>query len=229
MSVPVTSTSMLVEASALSPALAADWNRLAGDIPCRRWEWLEPWWRHYALADDELFALIARDDGGQVRAIAPWFIRGSLAQGRVVRFLGSGDVCSDYLTIFSDAEHRSAATAALVVFLLEDAADAWDLIELTGVPAGDETIDEFIAQLQRRDVLVDQQPGESCWRLNLPNDWDEYVGTLSKTRRERTRQIVRRQFEAGRAVTKRATIRGDLRELYDLLIELHQKRPRVIG
>ncbi len=220
---------MRVEATALSPALAPDWNRLAGDIPCRRWEWLEPWWRHYAHTEDELFALIVRDQEDRVCAIAPWYIRDSIAQGRVIRFLGSGDVCSDYLTILTDPEHRSAAIAALVGFLLEDAADAWDLIELTGVAAGDQALEEFISLLRQRDVSIHQQPGESCWRLSLPGNWDEYVRTLSKTRRERTRQIVRRHFDSGRAVTRRVTNREELPELYSMLIELHQKRRESLG
>jgi CelD/BcsL family acetyltransferase involved in cellulose biosynthesis len=223
------SAKLHVEASGLEPSLAEDWNRLAGDVPCRRWEWLAPWWRHYWMPDAKLFVLVVREEEGQVHAIAPWYVRGSLAQGRVIRFLGSGDVCSDYLTIMSDPEHRPASIKALVDFLMGSVADEWDSIELTGVSAGDETIGQFIGEMQRRDVLVHQQAGESCWRLGLPGDWDKYVSTLSKTRRERTRQIVRRNFNAGRVSIKQAANEVEARELYELLIELHQKRRTSLG
>jgi CelD/BcsL family acetyltransferase involved in cellulose biosynthesis len=218
-----------VDASALAPSLAEDWNRLAGDVPCRRWEWLAPWWRHYALPEDHLFVLVVRDHEGEVHAIAPWYVRDSLVQGRVVRFLGSGDVCSDYLTILADREHRAAAINAIVDYLTGGAAGEWDLIELTGVSADDPTIGEFIREMQRRDVLVHQQAGESCWRLELPSDWDKYLSTLSKTRRERTRQLVRRNFNTGRVSIKPAANADSVRELYELLIVLHQKRRRSLG
>jgi CelD/BcsL family acetyltransferase involved in cellulose biosynthesis len=220
---------LCVEASGLAPSLADDWNRLAGDVPCRQWEWLAPWWRHYSMPDAELFVLVVRDERGEVHGIAPWYIRGSLAQGRVVRFLGSGDVCSDYLTILTDPEHRAEAINAIVDFLNGSAAREWDLIELTGVSAGDPSIDEFIGKMQSRDVLVHQQPGESCWRLELSSDWDEYVGTLSKTRRERTRQLVRRNFNTGRVSIEEAANADDAHKLYKLLIELHQKRRTSLG
>jgi len=31
--------------------LRDEWNRLAGDVPFRRWEWLEAWWRHLGGLD----------------------------------------------------------------------------------------------------------------------------------------------------------------------------------
>jgi CelD/BcsL family acetyltransferase involved in cellulose biosynthesis len=223
------SAKLHVDVSGLAPSLAVDWNRLAGDVPCRQWEWLAPWWRHYSMPDAELFVLVVRDQAGDVHAIAPWYVRGSLAQGRVVRFLGSGDVCSDYLTILTDPEHRAAAIKALVDYLTGSEADEWDLIELTGVSTDDEAIGQFIDEMQRRDVVVHQQAGESCWRLKLPCDWDKYVSTLSKTRRERTRQIVRRTFNTGRVSIKQAANEDEARELYELLVELHQKRRTSLG
>jgi CelD/BcsL family acetyltransferase involved in cellulose biosynthesis len=218
-----------VDTQTLPSALADDWNRLAGDVPCRRWEWLAPWWRHYSAPGDELFVLLVRDSAGEVLGIAPWYLSRSLRQGRVVRFLGSGDVCSDYLTIFSRPEVRTLVVDEIADYLTGDAAGEWDMIELTGVEANDDATSALVERLADRDYVVHQQPGESCWRLALPADWESYVKTLSKTRRERTRQIVRDSFDTGRAISCRVVDREDLPSYFDLLVDLHQKRRRSMG
>jgi CelD/BcsL family acetyltransferase involved in cellulose biosynthesis len=218
-----------IDGRTLPGALAADWNRLAGDVPCRRFEWLEPWWRHYAARNDELFVLVVHSSQGNVAGIAPWYVSRSVAQGRCVRFLGSGDVCSDYLTILTTPELRTEVVAAIADHLTGEAADAWDLIELSGVDAEDAAVCQLIELLHERDHVVHRRAGESCWRLELPASWDAYVASLSKSRRERVRQIVRRSFETGRAVSHQVTQRSDLSKAYELLIDLHQKRRRSLG
>lgn len=210
----------------LPTELAGVWNRLAGDVPCRRWEWLAPWWRHYAERGDELFVLVVHDASGEIIGLAPWYLHRSLTQGRVIRFLGSGDVCSDYLTIFSRTGNEAEVVSAVTGFLTGDAAAEWDLIELDGVESADSVVADFVVQMQARDYIVHQQPGENCWRLELPTDWDEYVKSLSKSRRERVRNLVRNYFDSGRAVSRRVAERHELPQAYDTLIELHQKRRR---
>jgi CelD/BcsL family acetyltransferase involved in cellulose biosynthesis len=202
---------------------------LAGEVPCRRWEWLEPWWRHYSTPTDELFVLLVRDSLGELLGIAPWYLSRSLRHGRVVRFLGSGDVCSDYLTIYARPEVRMVVVDEIADYLTSVAADEWDMIELNGVEADDEATLTLVERMAERDYMVHQQRGESCWRLDLPGDWESYVKTLSKTRRERTRQIVRDAFDSGRAVSRQVLDRDQLPRYFELLVELHQKRRRSVG
>jgi CelD/BcsL family acetyltransferase involved in cellulose biosynthesis len=229
MSMITTVETTRLDTRTMCSTLADNWNRLAGDVPCRRWEWLEPWWRHYSTPSDELFVLLVRDSLGELLGIAPWYLSRSLRHGRVVRFLGSGDVCSDYLTIFARPEVRTMVVDELVDYLTGEAAGEWDVIELTGVEAGDDATSALVERLAERDYMLHQQPGESCWRLELPADWESYVKTLSKTRRERTRQIVRESFDTGRAVSRQVLDREDLPRYFDLLVELHQKRRRSLG
>jgi CelD/BcsL family acetyltransferase involved in cellulose biosynthesis len=222
-------TTTRLDSCTMPGALAGDWNRLAGDIPCRQWDWLEPWWRHYGTANDELFVLGVHDLQGELLGIAPWYLSRTIRHGRVVRFLGSGDVCSDYLTILAGSERRSAVVGAIADYLTGTGAGDWDMIELNGVLANDEATLELIERLTERDYRVHRQPGESCWRLDLPPDWESYVKLLSKTRRERTRQIVREAFDSGRAVSRQVVERCELPDYFDLLVDLHQKRRRSMG
>ena len=64
------------DAGELQP-LQRDWNRLAGDVPFRRFEWLEAWWRCYWQPGMELFVLTLRDPAGELIALAPWHARRS--------------------------------------------------------------------------------------------------------------------------------------------------------
>jgi hypothetical protein len=101
--------------------LAADWDRLARGVPFRSWAWLSGWWRHYgvplriASGRGGLCVLVVFDGLDTPVGIAPWYWRQSAARGRVVRFLGLGDVCSDYLSVLCQPtlEEPVAAAATL--------------------------------------------------------------------------------------------------------------------
>ena len=107
----------LVTTEADLASLADDWNRMAGGVPFRRFDWLEPWWRHYRLADWRLFTLVVEDAANHPVAIAPWYMARSASDGRVVRLLGSGEVCSEYLTVLTENGCEAAAATALADWL----------------------------------------------------------------------------------------------------------------
>jgi CelD/BcsL family acetyltransferase involved in cellulose biosynthesis len=52
---------------------------------------------------------------------------------------------------------------------------------------------------------------------------------LSKSRRERVRQLHRRQFDTGRAVTRRADSAAEVRDGFNILVDLHQRRRESLG
>ncbi|HID76823.1 MAG TPA: hypothetical protein EYP56_12615, partial [Planctomycetaceae bacterium] len=129
--------------------LSAQWDRLARGVPFRTWAWASTWWRHYGSdapsrgADPELFVLVVFDDAGRPVGIAPWYCCTSLAHGRIVRFLGSGEVCSDYLSLLCLPGSESLVATAVAEWLADGRRkrqDRWDLIELAGVDASDATV-----------------------------------------------------------------------------------------
>jgi CelD/BcsL family acetyltransferase involved in cellulose biosynthesis len=207
-------------------ALARAWNALAGDIPFRGWEWYERWWRHYRDPHSRLMVLSVSDERGEIVGIAPWYVRRSLRQGRVVRFLASGEVCSDYLTILAEPELADAVATRLADWLAAEGAGCWDLLDLEGVEQDDRAIASLGARFAEHNHWVDRQAELSCWRSELPGDWQKFLATLSKSRRDRTRGLLRRAVETGRAVVHRATTRDELEQAFAILVDLHQKRRR---
>ena len=163
-------------------ALARAWNALAGDIPFRRWEWSEKWWRHYRDPHSRLMVLSVSDERGEIVGIAPWYVTRSLRQGRLVRFLASGEVCSDYLTILAEPDLADAVATRLADWLAAEGAGSWDLLDLEGVEQDDRAIASLGARFAEHNHWVDRQAELSCWRSELPDDWQKFMATLSNKR-----------------------------------------------
>jgi CelD/BcsL family acetyltransferase involved in cellulose biosynthesis len=209
--------------------LAPSWDALAGDIPFRGFEWAETWWRHYRDPGSRLFTLVVSDEQGDVVGIAPWYLARSSGQGRVVRFLGSGEVCSDYLSLLAVPELAVVVAERLADWLAHEAAPQWSLLDLKGVEENDQTIIQLGQRLAEHGHLVDRQADMSCWRTELADTWDEFLATLSKARRARTRTLLRRTIEAGRAVVHEVSTADELERSFEILIDLHQKRRRSLS
>ena len=105
---------------------ADDWNRLSGGVPFRSWAWLSTWWRHYGRDCDgghpgcRLFVICVFDQAERLIGIAPWYLDDSGHQGRVLRMLGSGEVCSDYLSVLCQPGMEYMVTRAMCDYLTEE-------------------------------------------------------------------------------------------------------------
>lgn len=226
----------------LSP-LAADWDRLARGVPFRGWAWASSWWRHYGHDGDEprprtaLCILGVLDQAGRPVGFAPWYLDQSASQGRVLRFLGSGEVCTDYLTVLAAREDEHRVAAALAEWLThaetdpptDGYANGWDLLELTGVDASDTAVDQLVGQLEARGHTDHRRDGMNCWRIELPDCWDDYLAALSRNRRKKIRRSVRSLLDSERVSVHRVERLEDLAEGQEVLIDLHQRRRLSLG
>ena len=238
-----------------APSLAADWDRLAGGVPFRSWAWTSHWWRHYGDGRDgqakktRLFTLGVLDRAGTLVGIAPWYVENSVAEGRVVRFLGTGEVCSDYLGVLCAPGMEETVAGALADWLhgannpdthanAHAAADRgqpcrhhdrWDLLELTGVDAEDTAVVRLAEALEARGNTVHRRNGPSFWRIELPTGWEDYLATLSKDHRKQVRRSVRGILASGRVAVRHVDRLEDLPRAQDVLIDLHQRRRRSLG
>jgi len=216
-------------------SLAAVWDRLAGGVPFRRWDWQALWWQTYRQqrVGRELFILVVLDDADQPVAIAPWFVDPCAWRGRMLRPLGVDEVCSDYLGLLCAKPSIQPATEALCDWLCQHGGGArretWDVLELEGLDAEDVSAWHLIEGLRRRGLPIHQQAGPSCWRLKLPATWKDYLGRLSKSRRKQVRRIERRWLDNGRAVLHTAVDPESLRRGWEVLVQLHQKRRAALG
>jgi CelD/BcsL family acetyltransferase involved in cellulose biosynthesis len=219
----------LVETDEALAGLSAPWDALAGPVPFRTWQWLECWWRHYRRAADRLLVLAVRDSAGRLVGIAPWYVTASRLRGRVVRLLGSGEVCSDYLGLVCREEDSPAVAAAVAQWLTGPGASRWDLLELVGVPAADPAIARLIGVLRAAGHDSDVRADLNCWKIELPGNWNELLKRVSRSRRDKARKLVRRCYDVGRVVQREATNLAEWELGFRLLVELHQKRRAMLG
>lgn len=214
--------------------LAAEWEPLAQGVPFRRPGWLATWWKHYGresrsteLGRLELCTLAVRDDDGRLIGLAPWYIERSVARGSVIRFLGSGNVCTDYLSILSRRWDESRVAATVAAWLVGDGRQLWDRIDLQGVDAEDVAVRELVRQMGERGCTVYERDTQSCWRLALPVTWEEYLALLSKSHRKQIRRLQRRASDDVRVLTAREP--DELRHGLASLIDFQRRRREQLG
>jgi CelD/BcsL family acetyltransferase involved in cellulose biosynthesis len=221
---------------------AEAWDRLAAGAPFQSWAWMSTWWRHYGDGRSDgrrLCAACVFDRRDVLVGVAPWYVCPSRVWGGVLRFLGTDDVCSDYLSVLCQRGFEDDVAGALADWLLGRRAseeanaggrrERWGLIELLGVDARDRIVPCLADRLGDGGSAVHRREGASCWRVSLPPTVDEYVAGFSKNSRKRFRRARREMLDSGRAVLHTAGNTTELAEGLDTLIDLHQRRRRALG
>ncbi len=221
--------------------LAADWQRLSDGMPFRSWTWLSHWWRHYGPQSNadrrrtQLSVLCVLDHADAVVGIAPWYLHHSPVYGSVLRPLGSGEVCSDYLSVLCQPNQQEAVADVLAEYLVNGTRTSgvntlqWDLLDFDGIEATDGPMNSLIGCLEMAGCIVDRRPGLSCWRLPLPLDWESYVVGLSRNLRRDVRRLERELLDNGRAILRGVTRLDELPDAMNILVELHQRRRATLG
>jgi CelD/BcsL family acetyltransferase involved in cellulose biosynthesis len=222
--------------------LAATWNALARGVPFRQWEWNEAWWRHYGLSADgnpfanrHLYVLTVRTNDDVV-GIAPWYRTKSRTGAPVIRFLGDGEVCSDYVTILCRDGFEADVATAIAEWLTHAAKTSkstdetsWDRLELTGIDSADVPVNGLLTALAERGSCVHHCQSLNTWRADLPPTWDEFLMRMSKNHRNRLRRADRAYLKSGQLAIPHANSPAEIETGYRILIDLHQRRWRERG
>jgi CelD/BcsL family acetyltransferase involved in cellulose biosynthesis len=218
---------------ALAP-YAEDWEHLAAGVPFRGWTWLSCWWRHYGPSAESLAVLAMFDEYDRLVGVAPWYVDASGRHGRVLRPLGSGEVCSDYLSVPCHPAAREAVIAALADYLVDQSGSnlnplRWDLLELEGVDAEDQVVSGLVRRLATFGQIVHRRPGPNCWRLALPTTWPDYVASVGKHLRRDVRRLERELLGPDAIRLHEVTTRAELPPALEILVDLHQRRQQSLG
>lgn len=208
------------------------WRRLTRGVPFRDWAWLESWWHAYG---GELYVLAVHDPAGRLAGLVPWRRERSATNGRVLRFLGDGAACTDYLTVLCEPTDETAVVAAVADWLCRtghaDAAprDRWDVLRLEGVVECDTLLQTLLDRLESAGMTVRREAGLHCWPIALPGDWSTYVESLSKSNRKLVRRVESRLLATGRARLTSIAAADELPGAMATFIDLHQRRRISLG
>ncbi|MFN3149370.1 GNAT family N-acetyltransferase [Bremerella sp.] len=208
-------------------SLFMEWERLAGQRLFLAPRWLLTWWKHYRQPGSQLLIVTIRDNNGWLIGLTPWFRRRSWWGGDEIQMLGSGEVCSDYLSVLVKPGEQDHVVRAIAEFLPRQFASV-DRFFFEGLDASDTVMHDLAGVMRQQDYEVKQLPQLDSYRLALPATWDEWVSQLSRSRRHRVRQLWRNQFDTGKATIHIAD-EATLDQGFSILVDLHQKRRNQMG
>ena len=208
-------------------AMRDEWEGLVEGRPFCRFDWMEQWWRSYGMDRGRLQIVTVRDMQNRLRGFAPWWRQVTVSQGALLQMLGSGNVCSDYLTLPCRSEDGPAVAEAVARWLCESR--DWDTLELEGVLADDPVVLHMVEYCRGRGCGIVQRPAMSCWRIEFPSTWDEYLARLSKSHRKQVRRVEKRMLDSGSCRLRRAESLEEMRRIFADLVRLHQARWQSVG
>lgn len=212
----------LTDALALGPDA---WDRLqassAATSPFSGWAWHRAWADAAPPADVAArHALLVSGADGSPQALLP--IALSRTRWRRMNVLAltwaAGDVgCPDHLDLLAlpDADLETLADGL--------AALPWEVAIFDNLADTAPGAARLCSALERRGLAVRRGALWPCPRIALPNTWDEYLASLSPTRR----QVVRRKergLSRGHAVTLTDYAGGRVLEGWRHLVRLHEER-----
>ncbi|MGE4342926.1 MAG: GNAT family N-acetyltransferase [Geoalkalibacter sp.] len=205
----------------LSPYLDR-WRHLAAGSPTRSPEWLLTWWEVYAEASDCLSVLVFQGKDKRLVGLAPLYLHASAKGERIIRFLGSGEVCTNHATwlAVSDWETRIGAEVARFIHQSSNCSHLF----LEAVDEDDAAIRATLTSLRAHGYLVHERRVQSCWKIPLPATWEEYLQTLSRSLRKKCRKLQREFFDSGRVRLHVVACEKELEEGFDILLKLHAAR-----
>lgn len=194
--------------------LEDDWNRLNTD-PLHSFVWHSSWWNEFGAGKS--LRVYSLHDNDQIVGIAPFFVDRWLGQNRL-RFLGSGNTCTDYAQLIVKAEYRAEFEKQIVDDLV--ASNQITMIELEGVLA--EQVQSF------QDILLDssfwQYEGqlEPTWVIELPDTWESFKQQAKKSLRRKINKAEKRLNSDSFQVDVCGS--DEFEPAFDTLVELHQDR-----
>ena len=207
-------------------ALRSEWNDLLDRSPSSSafltWEWLYAWWESFQ-AGRTLWLIEIRDDAGRLRGIAPLCIerRGLVAPERVVAFLGTERVSSEYLDLIA-APADGDAVARAVWGELVAARGEWDRLEWTDL-LPDATALLVQEHARRAGLAVSLDPCQDCPYVAIPGDEEGFWLALGPETRASVRRKTRKLESVGFAV-RIIEDSTDMERVFDRLFDLHARR-----
>lgn len=196
------------EFAELGPAWGRLYRSCAAATPFQSHAWLHSWWLSYGTPG-RLRLVLVRDDGGELRAVAPLM--------RVRRPLPAlvplGGAISDYGDVLIDDEHADRAAATLTEGLSAAARTALiDFREVRPGGAVERIFERWRGPRSRvRDSLCLELPATSM---------DELVGRLPSSKAQRVRAKLRKLTALG--VEQRVVHHDEVDAALRRLLELHR-------
>jgi CelD/BcsL family acetyltransferase involved in cellulose biosynthesis len=151
-------------------------------------QWQRLWWESIGADENRELLFLTLMQGGEIQALAPMVgYEGTLS------FLGDTDLFDYHDFIFSEGTE----SAFFGAFLDYVETSNCHTIDLKSIPGSSPTMSWLPDMARGRGYRVDVAHEDVTPGMALPNDWEEYLGGLSKKDRHELRRKMRRLAGAG--------------------------------
>lgn len=187
------------------------------------WEWLYSWWNHFG-GNQDLRIVTIRNEAGRLLGIGPFSIRnyGGFLHGKVLGFLGTAPLSSEYLDIIADRDYEEEVVNAVFHFLSNDRS-SWDYMLFSDLLETSLILNCLKRLFETNGFATFQSTCQICPYLDLPVRKDEFYKGLGSSTRNLLKRRTKKFFNEGgefRVVERKE----ELSHALDVLFDLHRKR-----
>lgn len=172
-------------------------------------QWQQVWWSEYGDGAEAMLLSLPGSDG--LEALAPLMRR----EGKIT-LMGDEDLY-DYNDLLVTAGTEESFYPLLLDHLEEE---PWDSVELFPLQASSPTLQRLPGLATSRGLEVEIREEDVCPGVELPGDWDEFLGGLSKKDRHELRRKLRRLEGAGDYRWYCCETAGEVEQKLDHFLEL---------
>lgn len=208
-------------------ALKEEWNELlqSSSVNCifMTWEWMFTWWQE--LAEDRKLWIVKVTQDGQLLALVPLAMRPSrlmrLLPFRVLEFLGSGNVGSDYLNLIIRSGHEEV----VVPIIADYVASRQLVLELSQVDRTSTLITQLALLLREKGWRPARTTTSFSPYIPLSRyTWESYLQSLSSKQRTTFLKKLRKLEKTFAVRMEEVTTEVQRHDALAVLVELHLRR-----
>lgn len=207
--------------------LRPEWDRLLREYSpstiFSTYEWLVPWWRAFAGAD-QLLILAFRDPSSALVGLAPLAVtvRGAIPLSvRVLRLMGDGTHDSDNLDLPVRPGYEDRFIRSLFDWMHQNSG-RWDVCELNTLPCDSSVGEKLRDELARRKwpTVTSTRPQTV---VELGETWDTYRKRLSSKERGKIGLRTRRLEKKFEVRIRKCSQENEIDVMLKALFDLHAK------
>lgn len=225
-------------AGELKQVLRSEWAGLAEDNFMVQPAWLEAAWEmkhagERGVGPSGWAAMGAFSPSGRLTGVAPMYLRRQSGL-RVLRMLGTGTICSDYVEFPSLPDHALETAEQFAGAVAKGVPGAGgtrrgvDVVEIEGHRLGCPRWETFFATLAEAGWSRSGSEIEGAWRVELPESWEIYEQQLHRSRRRKARKAIK-MLKRGEVSHEVVADPAEIGRLWPEFVDLHQQRRRLLG
>ncbi|MBN1267024.1 MAG: GNAT family N-acetyltransferase [Anaerolineales bacterium] len=198
--------------------------------PFQTFEFLRPWWESRGggeWLDPALWIGLIRNEGGELRGIAPLFCECEKDGSWGLHFLGANEI-ADYLDLIVRQEDVEELTEQVVEHAARQDNPKISYLDLNNIQQESPCIPAFIAAATRKGLAWSLEDEQVCPFIPLIANWEAYLSGLNKKQRHEIRRKMRRfeeyqQVDTFRIVQGKEAVEKVLPEFLDLMRKEKEK------